>query len=55
MVHNHAEGEHHHDHKAAPNVTSAQMLEIQKEMRANIEKIKSDFKNTEAMLNKVMH
>jgi allophanate hydrolase subunit 1 len=55
MVHDDSAGEHHHDHKPAPHVTSAQMLEIQKEMKANIEKIKSDFTRAEAMLNAVMN
>lgn len=38
------EGEHHHhhDHKPAPDVTSEQMLDIQKEIRKNIEAIKAD-------------
>ena len=43
MKHNHAEGEHAHDeHKPAPDVTPEQMLDIQKEMKLSIEKIKSD-------------
>lgn len=41
--HEHAEGEehhhHHHDHKPAPQVTAPEMLDIQKELKANIEKI----------------
>jgi len=52
--HHHHEGEeHHHDHKPAPNVSSEQMLEIQKEIKANIEKIKADMTKAEQMLNKI--
>lgn len=54
MVHEHHEGEHHHEHKAAPNVTSEQMVELQAEMKTNIEKIKADLTNAEAMLKKVL-
>jgi ABC-type nickel/cobalt efflux system permease component RcnA len=55
--HDHAAGEahaHEHDHKPAPDVTSEQMLEIQKEMKTNIEKIKADLAKAEEMLKKVM-
>lgn len=43
-AHDHAEGEshHHHDHKSAPQVTASEMLEIQKELKANIEKIDAE-------------
>lgn len=51
--HHHHEGEHHHDHKPAPNVSSEQMVEIQKEIKANIEKIKADMTKAEAMLKKI--
>lgn len=55
MVHKHAEGEaHEHNHKPAPDVTSEQMLEIQKEMKTNIEKIKADLQKAEEMLKSVM-
>jgi hypothetical protein len=39
--HKHAEGEN-HDHAAEPAITPDQALEIQKEAKANIEKIKAD-------------
>ncbi len=47
--HEHAEGDsthhhHHHDHKPAPQVTASEMLDIQKEMRMNIEQISADVK-----------
>jgi len=55
MEHTHAEGEAHaHNHKPAPDVTSEQMLEIQREMKTNIEKIKADLQKAEEMLKKVM-
>jgi SMC interacting uncharacterized protein involved in chromosome segregation len=42
--HDHAEGEghHHHEHKKAPDVTATQMLDIQKEIKKNIERIRTD-------------
>ena len=41
--HDHAAGGHDHEaHKPAPDVTPEQMLEIQKEMKTSIEKIKSE-------------
>jgi len=40
-AHTHGEG-HDHDHSAAPEITPQQMLEIQKEMKVNIEKIQAD-------------
>ncbi|MEZ4903133.1 MAG: hypothetical protein R2822_15940 [Spirosomataceae bacterium] len=53
--HHHHEGEeHHHDHKPAPNVSSEQMVEIQKEIKANIEKIKSEMAKAEEMLKRVL-
>jgi ABC-type nickel/cobalt efflux system permease component RcnA len=53
--HHHHEGEeHHHDHKPAPNVSSDQMIEIQKEIKANIEKIKADFTKAEQRLKAVL-
>ena len=55
--HEHAEGEahkHDHNHKPAPDVTPDQMLEIQQEMKTNIEKIKADLNKAEEMLKKVM-
>jgi D-alanyl-D-alanine carboxypeptidase len=55
LEHKHAEGEHHHhDHKPAPNVTSEQLVELQKEMKTNIEKIKSDMSKAEEMLKEVL-
>ena len=52
LVHKHAEGEAHeeHNHKATPDVTSEQMLEIQQEMKKNIEKIKADLTRAEEMM-----
>ena len=53
LVHKHAEGEAHHDehkHKPTPDVTSEQMLEIQQEMKKNIEKIKTDLARAEEMM-----
>ncbi len=46
--HQHGEGEHHHhhDHKPAPQVTASEMLDIQKELKANIEKIDRDVRAT---------
>lgn len=43
-AHEHGEGEHHHhhEHKPAPQVTAAEMLDIQKELKTNIEKIDRD-------------
>lgn len=45
-AHEHAEGEehhhHHHDHKPAPQVTASEMLDIQKELKANIDKLDGD-------------
>jgi len=53
--HHHHEGEeHHHDHKPAPEVSGEQMIEIQKEIKANIEKIKTDFTNAQEKLKKVL-
>ncbi len=53
--HHHHEGEeHHHDHKPAPDVSSDQMIEIQKEIKANIEKIKSDLATVEERIKKVL-
>jgi len=46
--HEHAEGDsghhHHHDHKPAPQVTASEMLDIQKEMKSELEKISTDAK-----------
>lgn len=53
--HHHHEGEeHHHDHKPAPDVSGDQMIEIQKEIKANIQKIKSDLASAEERLKKVL-
>jgi copper chaperone CopZ len=53
--HHHHEGEeHHHDHKPAPDVSGDQMIEIQKEIKANITKIKSDLADAEARVKKVL-
>lgn len=53
--HHHHEGEeHHHDHKPAPEVSGEQMIEIQKEIKANIEKIKSDLASAEERVKKVL-
>ena len=49
--HDHAEGDkaHAHDeHKPAPDVTPEQMLDIQKEMKLSIKKIKSDLETARA-------
>lgn len=55
MEHKHEEGEaHNHEHKPAPNVTSDQMLEIQQEMKTNIERIKADLAKAEDMLKRVL-
>lgn len=43
--HNH-EGHDHHDHKPAPDVTPEQMLDIQKEIKKNMERIKADLETT---------
>lgn len=42
--HDHAEGKghEHHEHKKAPDVTAAQMLDIQKEIKKNIDRIQTD-------------
>ncbi len=51
MAHDHAEGAaHHHEHKPAPEMSSEQMLAVQKEIKANIVKIKTDLARVEAML-----
>lgn len=47
--HEHAEGDsahqhHHHNHKPAPQVTASEMLDIQKEMKSDLEKISADVK-----------
>ena len=53
--HHHHEGEeHHHDHKPAPDVSGDQMIEIQKEIKANIQKIKSDLVSAEERVKKVL-
>ena len=53
--HHHHEGEeHHHDHKPAPDLTPEQMLEVQKESKTNIEKVKSDLEKAEKMVSKVL-
>lgn len=46
-AHEHAEGEHHHhDHKPAPQVTASEMLDIQKELKATIDKLDGDVHRT---------
>jgi hypothetical protein len=53
--HDHGKGEeHHHDHKPAPDLTPDQMLQVQKEIKANIEKIKADWTKAEEMMKKVL-
>lgn len=53
--HHHHEGEeHHHDHKPAPDVSGDQMIEIQKEIKANIQKIKSDLAKAEQRLKAIL-
>lgn len=42
--HHDHEGHDHHDHAKAPEVTAQDMLDIQKEMKKNIEKLKADMK-----------
>ncbi|TAF23250.1 MAG: hypothetical protein EAZ70_13200 [Runella slithyformis] len=57
LEHKHAEGEahnHKHEHKPTPDVTPDQMLEIQQEMKKNIEKIKADLAKAEEMLKSVL-
>ncbi len=46
--HEHKDGEHehhHHEHKKAPDATPEQHLEIQKEIKKNIEQIQSELKS----------
>jgi hypothetical protein len=51
MVHSHTEGaEHHHEHKPTPDMSPEQMLAVQKEIKANIIKIKEDLAKAEEML-----
>ncbi len=51
MVHDQAEGAaHHHEHKPAPEMSSEQMLAVQKEIKANIVKIKEELARVEATL-----
>jgi hypothetical protein len=52
--HDHEGEEHQHDHKPAPNVSSDQMIEIQKEIKANIEKIKADFTKAQERLKAIL-
>ncbi|AYQ34508.1 hypothetical protein [Runella sp. SP2] len=52
--HHHHEGEEHHDHKPAPEVSGEQMIEIQKEIKANIEKIKADLESVQEKVKKVL-
>ena len=54
--HHHHEGEehHHHDHKPAPEVSGEQMIEIQKEIKTNIEKIKADLERVQERVKKVL-
>lgn len=53
LPHEHHDGEE-HDHKPAPDLTPEQMLEVQKESKANIEKIKTDLAKVEEMVKKVL-
>lgn len=46
--HNHEGHDHKHDHKPAPDVTPEQMLDIQKEIKKNIEAIKTELDATMA-------
>ena len=53
--HDHAAGDHDHEaHKPAPDVTPEQMLEIQKEMKTSIDKIKSEAEVTLARANALL-
>lgn len=54
--HHHGEGEghHHHDHKPAPDLTPDQMLEVQREIKANIEKIKADWDRAKETAQKLL-
>lgn len=53
--HDHGDGEHHHhDHKPAPDLSPDQMLDVQKEIKANIEKIKADWEKAKEMVKSVM-
>ncbi len=49
--HEHKEGDHehhHHEHKKAPDVAPEQHLEIQKEIKKNIEQIQSELKSAKS-------
>ncbi|MCU0341194.1 MAG: hypothetical protein MUE30_15045 [Spirosomaceae bacterium] len=52
--HDHGDGGHQHDHKPAPDLSPDQMLEVQKEIKANIEKIKADWDKAQEMVKKVL-
>jgi hypothetical protein len=55
MKHSHSEGaEHHHEHKPAPEMSLEQMLAVQKEIKANIVKIKEDLGKAEGMMKRAM-
>jgi hypothetical protein len=55
MKHSHTESaEHHHEHKPAPEMSSEQMLAVQKEIKANIVKIKEDLGKAEGMMKTTM-
>lgn len=55
MAHEHHEGEHHHhEHKKAPDMSADQMLQVQKEIKKGIEKIRDDLTKAEEMLQKTM-
>jgi len=53
LPHEHHDGEE-HEHKPAPDLTADQMLEVQKESKTNIEKIKADLAKAEEMVKKVL-
>ena len=44
--HKHENGHHHHDHFPAPELPADKMLEVQKEIRTSIERIKTDLNHT---------
>ena len=52
--HHHEGEEHRHDHKPTPEVSGEQMIEIQKEIKTNIEKIKSDLESVQERVKKVL-
>lgn len=54
--HAHEKGhEHHHDHPPAPELPADKMLEIQKEIKMNIERIKTDLNQTLAATKEMLN